>query len=100
MKCAAENLRFSLATWMANSELIVAPSLNIRGELEKRGERRRRRIAESLVIAALVERGRAQEALALPLGRATEVARELSRPRRIRIEARHQISDRNSMYPS
>src|SRR5579862_5782448 len=99
MKCAAENLRFSLATWMANSELIiVAPSLNIRGELEKRGERRRRRIAESLVIAALVERGRAQEALALPLGRATEVARELSRPRRIRIEARHQISDRNSMY--
>src|SRR5580658_8939504 len=65
--------------------------LTVARELEKRRQRRRRCIPEAVEITALVERGRAQETLVFALRRAMEMARQVGRPERIRVEARHQV---------
>src|ERR1700722_6236998 len=64
MKCAAENFRFSVITWI-EKPVPIDGYLRFAEVAEERVERGGRRAAESPAITRLIQRGRLHEALAL-----------------------------------
>src|SRR5579863_6994260 len=101
MKWAAENFRFSLATWIENPEdtPLLRPAILSR-RARKPGETFVSDAGKLRAIAHRVERGSPHEPLELARRGQHETARQFTAPVGFEVELRHQIVHRETMHPA